>query len=394
MSESDLNELYTELKNIRTYLVKIGPARRKGEIIIKKIKEADDLVFKFNSVLESLNRLSDKFKVNESLRIEKISTDFFGLYESIIDLCSSSFSGKITENMAKFDLKIAMNLLPVASDDEVSIKQLIDGIEYYMLELDTDSRKKLIHFVLKNRLSQNAKLKLETNYDSIDGLIRAMKCNLLPKKSAPAIQTRLNNFKQNNLSVEEYGRQITNMFVDLTISQSEGNESDFKVLKPRNEKQAIKIFADGLRNRRLGTIVTARNYSSLNDAVQAALDEDSSAYPSEDILTLRYQNYNQYYHYKGRRNMSAGQFRGQRGRGKQYQYQAQYLPFRGRNAERGSRRGHFRAASRPRINRGMSFHNNFNRRNQRSDKQQAMHILTNSNDTNCNSDNPNEFFRD
>lgn len=393
MSESDLNDLYSELKNIRTYLVKIGPSRRKSEITSKKIKEAQDLVSKFNSILELLNNLSDKFQVSDSLRIEKISTEFFGLYECILNLCSSSLSGKINETMAKFDLKIAMNLLPVASDDEVSIKQLIDGIEYYMLELDKESQKKLIHFVLKNRLSQGAKLKLESSYDSIDDLIRAMKCNLLPKKSAPAIQARLNNFKQNNLSVEEFGRQLTNMFVDLTISQSEGNESDFKVLRPRNEKHAIKVFADGLRNRRLGTIVTARNYSSLNEAVQAALDEDCSAAPSEDILTMRYRNYNQNYHFRGHRNSYAGQFRGQRGRGTHYQRQV-YQPFRGQNAERGSRRGYFRAASGPRFNRGMSFHNNFNRRSQRSDKQQTMHILTNSNKVNCDSDNNNEFFRD
>ncbi|XP_064076280.1 uncharacterized protein LOC113404275 [Vanessa tameamea] len=109
-----------------------------------------------------------------------------------------------------------------------------------------------------------------------------------------------------------------NLLPVASDDESDGNESDYKVLKPRNEKQAIKVFADGLRNRRIGTIVTARNYSSLNDAVQAALDEDSESAQSGDILTMRhnnYKNYNQYYNYRGRRNFNAGQSGNWRGRG-------------------------------------------------------------------------------
>ncbi|KAF9795600.1 hypothetical protein SFRURICE_004972 [Spodoptera frugiperda] len=44
--------------------------------------------------------------------------------------------------MAKFDLKVAINLLPVSSDDEDSIKRLIDGIDYYSSELDDESQRR------------------------------------------------------------------------------------------------------------------------------------------------------------------------------------------------------------------------------------------------------------
>ncbi|KAH9635596.1 hypothetical protein HF086_012265 [Spodoptera exigua] len=70
---------------------------------------------------------------------------------------------------------------------------------------------------------------------------------------------------------------LTELFVDLTITQSEGKEEVFKILKPINEKQAIKSFAEGLRNRRLSTLISARNYTSLKDAVQAAVDEETSS---------------------------------------------------------------------------------------------------------------------
>lgn len=101
-----------------------------------------------------------------------------------------------------------------------------------------------------------------------------MKSLLLPKKSATAIQSKLQNIRQNNMTVRDFGKEIAELFVDLTISQADGNANSFKVVKPLNEKMAIKRFADGLRSRRLSTIIAARDFSSLKDAVQAAQEED------------------------------------------------------------------------------------------------------------------------
>lgn len=66
------------------------------------------------------------------------------------------------------------------------------------------------------------------------------------------------------------------MFVELTISQADGDSSKFEVLKPINEQIAIKRFADGLRNDRISTIIAARNYSHLKDAISAAKDEEAT----------------------------------------------------------------------------------------------------------------------
>ncbi|CAG9091914.1 unnamed protein product [Plutella xylostella] len=70
------------------------------------------------------------------------------------------------------------------------------------------------------------------------------------------------------------------MFVDLTISQADNNPNSYEILRPINEKLAIKRFADGLRNRRLGTIITARNYESLREAIRAAEDEELAQPPA------------------------------------------------------------------------------------------------------------------
>ncbi|XP_045541509.1 uncharacterized protein LOC106718281 [Papilio machaon] len=70
------------------------------------------------------------------------------------------------------------------------------------------------------------------------------------------------------------GSNNAELFVGLTIAQSDGNPKSCEILRPINEKLAIKKFADGLRNRRLSTIISARDYSELKDAVRAAEDEE------------------------------------------------------------------------------------------------------------------------
>ncbi|KAH9630085.1 hypothetical protein HF086_004791 [Spodoptera exigua] len=189
--------------------------------------------------------------------------------------------------METFSLKTALGLLPLMTDDETVTQQLIDNIEYYGSTLSEAACKvKLINFVLKSRLSQAGKLKLNESYSTIGELIQDMKCKLLAQKSANSIQTKLQQLRQNDKTINDYGQELSQLFVDLTISQSKGDANSYKVLKPLNEKMAIKRFADGLRNRRLSTIIASRNFDSLKDAVQAALDEEITT-ATTDIIGHR-----------------------------------------------------------------------------------------------------------
>lgn len=64
------------------------------------------------------------------------------------------------------------------------------------------------------------------------------------------------------------------------------------LLKNVNEKFAIKKFADGLRNRRLSTVIAARNYKSLKDAIQAAKEEETEgSSTSGDVMGMYQNNY-------------------------------------------------------------------------------------------------------
>ena len=166
----------------------------------------------------------------------------------------------------------------------------------------------MINFVLKSRLSQIAKLKLNSSYESVAALIIDLRKELLAKKSPTAILSKLQNVKQNESSVSDFGKEITDLFINLTISQADGNSDYYKVLKPINEKFAIKQFADGLRNRRLSTIICARNYSTLKDAVQAAQDEDVTRSSATNEVLGMYKT--QLFHNRGRFNNYRGVHRG------------------------------------------------------------------------------------
>lgn len=101
--------------------------------------------------------------------VNKLSSNIQILYSEIELLCSEDNSSDCGENistkMESFNLKTALSLLPQMTDEESNTKTLIDNIKYYSSVLKNDDCKnELIKFVIKSRLSQNAKLKLNSNY--------------------------------------------------------------------------------------------------------------------------------------------------------------------------------------------------------------------------------------
>ncbi|XP_073953485.1 uncharacterized protein [Choristoneura fumiferana] len=315
-----LESLYNQLKDIRVYLIKIGPSRRTGPILETKSSEANKIYETYQSSLEKIDQeiKAGNIKADCVPVIENVCERIVNLYYEILELCNLDVKNISLENnesesnatMSTFDLKTALSLLPNMTNEESVTKQLIDNIEYYdSILTQANCKQSLINFVLKSRLSQAAKLKLKTEYASVTELITDMRSELLPQKAAPAIQSKLQNLKQNELSVSDFGKQLTELFVDLTISQASGNKDCYKILKPLNEKYAIKRFADGLRNRRLSTIISARNYSSLKDAIQAAQEEEvSTTSTSGEIFGMYRRNY-----FNPNSTRSRSGFRGSRG---------------------------------------------------------------------------------
>ncbi|XP_037296740.1 uncharacterized protein LOC119189971 [Manduca sexta] len=266
-----LIEKYEALVDIRKYLIKKGQARYKGTVIKTKLDEANYIFEECTKILLLLDKGKDKKLVPAALDIFQ---NIKNIFEEINSLCIFPKNKSVK---MEFDLKVACNLLPAMDGIEATTKRLIDSLEMYADMLDEKGKTLLVTFVLKSRLSENAKLRITGNYKSIEELIKDMRCHLLTKKSFMAIQTKLLHLQQGSTSIEEYGTEIERLFTELTLSQSEGNSDTAGILKPLNEKLAIKQFSEGLRSSKLSTIISARNYSSLKDAIQAAKEEDTTS---------------------------------------------------------------------------------------------------------------------
>lgn len=273
-----LSDILYKLKSLRERLVKLNKSKRTPEALNKGLNEASQHYAEYLKCSDTIDEQidSEEIKGSDIIQIKEICIRINTTYTQIQEFCSKILSEN-TKMAEKFDLKTAVALLPIIDNSEKSVKQLISAIDMYSSMLQNDGKLTLINFVLKTRLSESAKLRLSSNYDSVSGLISDMKKHLLVQKSSTALQQRLSRATQNQKNIEDYGKEIENLFVDLTVSQAEGDTAKYEILKSINEKQAIKRFSDGLRNGHLSTIISARNYTTLKDAIRAAKDEEMSS---------------------------------------------------------------------------------------------------------------------
>lgn len=319
----DLFTIYEDLISIRKYLIKKGQSRFKGSVATIKLKEAELLFNKSELIFSKLSR-DEKPAV-----VTTLTTTYDNikqLFQEISQLCTPIVS--ISDKMS-FDIRTACSFIPIMDGKEETTKRLIDTIEMYSEMLDGPETKHLIKFVLKGRLTETAKLRLASDYTSIADLLRDLKKHLLPPKSSTAIQSRLHDAYQGRKSIDEYGSELEKLFTDLTISQAGGDTAKFDILKHINENTAIKKFADGLKDTRLSTIIAARNFSSLRDAIQAAKDESVGRPTSTNTDVMQYSRRPQ-----GKtRPHSSPRYQGQRGQhAPQQAYRGNH--FRGRSSSR------------------------------------------------------------
>lgn len=269
-----LEQNYDFLVEIRNYLVKKGQSRYKGNVIPTKLEQAKSAFDNCCKIFLQIEKNRDVHLASSIDLYEKIKQK----YEEIGNLCIFPVAKELGK--MEFDLKVACSLIPVMDGVEGTTKRLIDSVDLYADMLDSQGKALLITFVLKSRLSENAKLRVPSSYNNVQDLVNDLRKYLLPKKSFMAIQTQLQNIHQGSRSIEEYGSEVEKLFTELTISQADGKTDAFSILKPINETFAIKRFSDGLRSSKLSTIVSARGFSSLKDAIQAAKDEECTSFPA------------------------------------------------------------------------------------------------------------------
>ncbi|XP_063538138.1 uncharacterized protein LOC134747443 [Cydia strobilella] len=264
---ASLVSLLEELRVIRDSIVKLGKDKRQTVQGRNKLLLAQDVKRKFDLIIADI---CEKEVAAGDLDVGlKTAEDFECLFLEIQRLVRADTVSK----MADFDLKTALSLLPVADVDENQINQLIDGVQFYSSTLKENDQTVLINFVVKTRLSSKAKLKIKNEYVTVTDLISDIKKYLLPKKSYTAILSQLQRCRQGNRSIEDFGNEVEQLFTNLTLTQADGNSVAHDILRPINEKTAIRRFAEGLNSDRISTIIASRAIESIREAITVAVDE-------------------------------------------------------------------------------------------------------------------------
>ncbi|KAJ8914285.1 hypothetical protein NQ315_011019 [Exocentrus adspersus] len=245
------------------------------------IKEAKDYVQKILSLFDVIRDILDSRLRELSVKNTEVEDEYFSDSSNELEDIDSNSCRKIKMG-EKFCLKTAASLLPLMDGTEEVTKRLMESIEFYDSLLDADNKKLLIQYVLKTRLSQNAKIRLKSSYQTSAQLILDLKKHFIVHKSAVALSAQLNSARQESKTIDEFGKTVEELLTELTIAQADGDSQVLDILKVTNEKIAINIFANGLRSNELRTIVKARNYPTLSEAIRGAVDEKPSSSTSQE----------------------------------------------------------------------------------------------------------------
>lgn len=374
---SNFKECYTSAQNFYSKINKEPQDRRENANRINKLLVDVGLIEgQFNQLKLEFNkkdRDSDEVQGVRSYIVE-IDKCLYNSRRILLDRLSSILENNsddrdISVTMPeKFDLRTASSLLPPMDGTEDATNQLIDAIQLYNDLLDADGKKLLITYVLKVKLSQSAKMRLDKTYATVEMLVSDMKKHLLTKKSATALATELHSIKQEGKSIDDFAKNIEELFLNLTLAQADGKENSLTVLREVNENLAIHAFSNGLKNSELRTVIKARNYSSLKDAISGAKDEErqKGANSVHNSFHMRVQNNSSRFNNRGNRSRFPSRGFSSRSRpffNGQRQSATSSVNNSSRNVNNNSLRGQGRGSSRYRSNyRG--YHNN-NRNSQR-----------------------------
>lgn len=186
---------------MREYVIKLGE-RPNTKLAYNKYLETKELFEEFELIVPELNTLVNKSSKSDWEVLHRLADDIISLRHEIKNLVTyipseeeSSYNSGTQQPILEprmrsyFDIKTAIALVTVMNGHENVTKQLIDVIQLYITMIEDKHKQALINFVLKTRLSQSAKLRLQSAYAIVDDLIVDMKKHLIQKKSAVALQS-------------------------------------------------------------------------------------------------------------------------------------------------------------------------------------------------------------
>lgn len=279
----EIKNLLDEVKAFKVNRIKDNQDKRNNkELINRRISQ----VAGFSSRLDNLKCLAikDVQKIDIVSEIKNYNKAIELLLEEIRKILNERLENIETNMGESFCLKTAGSLLPVMNGEENTTKALIDSMMLYSEMLKPEHTKFLIKFVLKTRLSENAKIRLNKSYDSLEALAEDIRINFITQKSAAVLSNQLHQIRQLEKSIDDFGSEVEQLLSELTLAQAGSDDTLLKSLRSVNEQIAINSFCNGIRNHDVRMIVKARHCATLKEAINTAKDEEKSKPSTSNVF--------------------------------------------------------------------------------------------------------------
>lgn len=224
-----------------------------------------------------VTRLQSKLKATSNTSETDPETDPETDTETVINL--RQLFG-IEDNMAvKLSVELALKVIPEFSGIKSDFHKFLNCCDaMYSDGKLSDSDSQLFLTIVKSKLSGNAYSL--TKYKEIKGwndLKKILQEFYLEKRTVAQLQSELVNCRQHyNEDVRNFSNRIERLLIDLTDAciASEGTDAS-KIIESLNNKTALRAFIDGL-NDNLKLFIKACRFTTLTEAVQAAIEEERS----------------------------------------------------------------------------------------------------------------------
>lgn len=305
---STLQEIYEGLAKIRTYLIKIGSARRKGECLDKKLKEANEIHDQLPKVISQINKDLDKYSADEVEEFRDLKRKIIKKYLKILELgpgvneSEGDVAETVTETQLSVEPKIlskmtltlpeffnlADKLLPKSfAGDIAELTSFIDSLELLKTNCGTHADSAL-NFV-KTRLTGKARLAITDDITTLDAVIQVLKAKCKGEKSS-VVEAKLLNVKQNGKDASAFTKQIDDLASSLlTAYLSEGIPSGTAESFVKNK--VVKVLASNGRSDRTKLIMEAGSFDTVQDAIAKFVTVDTDSTPANVLYARRNARY-------------------------------------------------------------------------------------------------------
>lgn len=256
------------------------------ELRNRKIKRKSKSIVNLNSLFSIVadDKESSDSDSGSDKRESRLDESVIFVNESLVVDVSDSIDKKIEnckveskniKTIMPFDSKVALKIIPSMKDKD-DLHRFCRCVDIVWKPLVEKNDKKFCLDIIISKLEKSAyDVVRYRDFENWPDLKKALENKFVKRRSQGIVSTELISLVQTN-DVSSFSDKIEALLGELNeICIFNQGVDNVDVIMELNERTALSSFVNGL-NEPLSTIVKARNFESLSDAIQQAIEEEIS----------------------------------------------------------------------------------------------------------------------